>query len=311
MIKKRNQLRGLLSELNSTVLFDEPMNKYTSFSIGGPAEAMVFPRDERDMSKIIHIARVEKIPLFVLGKGSNLLVGDKGLHGIVVSLSSNLSGECFRQIVQTKELNNRVYLYAGAGVALTRLLRFTIQNGLSGLEFTAGIPGSFGGAVIMNAGSYGKEIKDVLDSVRIIDRDGCTADIPAKDISFKYRGTVVHGKAIAGAVLRLRKGDKEKIEKTVQENLLRKKKSQPLNKPGAGSIFKNPGSTRAWELIDSVGMRGASVGGACVSPVHANFIVNNGKATAGDVISLIRQIGSRVEKDTGITLELEVKIVGK
>ncbi|OGW42211.1 MAG: UDP-N-acetylenolpyruvoylglucosamine reductase [Nitrospirae bacterium RBG_16_43_11] len=311
MIKKRNQLRGLLSELNSTVLFDEPMNKYTSFSIGGPAEAMVFPRDERDMSKIIHIARVEKIPLFILGKGSNLLVSDKGLHGIVASLSSNLSGECFRQIVQTKELNNRVYLYAGAGVALTRLLRFTIQNGLSGLEFTAGIPGSFGGAVIMNAGSYGKEIKDVLDSVRIIDRDGCPADIPAKDISFKYRGTAIHGKAIAGAVLRLRKGDKEKIEKTVQENLLMKKKSQPLNKPSAGSIFKNPGSTRAWELIDSVGMRGASVGGACVSPVHANFIVNTGRATAGDVISLIRQIGSRVEKDTGITLELEVKIVGK
>lgn len=308
---KRNQLRGLLSELNITVLFDEPMNKHTSFRIGGPAEAMVCPSDEGELSKIIHIAGGEKIPLFVLGKGTNLLVGDKGLRGIVVSLSSNLSGDCFRKIVQLKELNGMVYLYAGAGVALTRLLRFTMQNGLSGLEFAAGIPGSLGGAVIMNAGSYGREMKDVLDSVRIIDRDGCPADIPAKDISFKYRGTAIHGKAIAGAVLRLRKGDKEKIEKTVQENLLRKKKSQPLNKPSAGSIFKNPGSTRAWELIDSVGMRGASVGGACVSPVHANFIVNNGKATAGDVISLIRQIGSRVEKDTGTTLELEVKIVGK
>ncbi len=307
---RKNQMKTMFAGLNSAVLFDEPMNKHTSFKIGGPAEAMVFPTNEGELSKIIHIARGEKIPLFVLGNGTNLLVGDKGLRGIVVSLSSNLSGDCFRKIAQLKEINGIVYLYAGAGVALTRLLRFTMQNGLSGLEFTAGIPGSFGGAVIMNAGSYGKEIKDVLDSVRIIDRDGCPADIPAKDISFQYRGTAIHGKAIAGAVLRLRKGDKEKIEKTVQENLLRKKKSQPLNKPSAGSIFKNPGSTRAWELIDSVGMRGASVGGACVSPVHANFIVNTGRATAGDVISLIRQIGSRVEKDTGTTLELEVKIIG-
>src|SRR3989304_9682614 len=136
LMRRKDYFKSMFSGLDSTVLFDEPMNKHTSFRIGGPAEAMVFPRDERDMSKIIHIARVEKIPLFVLGKGSNLLVGDKGLHGIVASLSSNLSGECFRQIVQTKELNNRVYLYAGAGVALTRLLRFTIQNGLSGLEFT-------------------------------------------------------------------------------------------------------------------------------------------------------------------------------
>ncbi len=308
---KRNQLRGLLSELNSAVLFDEPMNKHTSFRIGGPAEAMFCPSDEGELSKIIHIARGEKIPLFVLGKGTNLLVGDKGLHGIVVSLSSNLSGDCFRKIVQLKELNGMVYLYAGAGVSLTRVLRYTIQNGLSGLEFTAGIPGSLGGAVIMNAGSYGREIKDVLDSVRIIDMEGCPADIPAKNILFRYRGAGIHGVAVAGAVLRLRKGDKEKIERAVQENLLKKKKSQPLNKPSAGSIFKNPDDIRAWELIDKAGMRGASAGGACVSPVHANFIVNNGKATAGDVISLIKQIGRKVEKDMGTTLELEVKIVGK
>src|SRR3990172_2247519 len=214
---KRYQLNRLLSDLKSTVLFNEPMYKYTSFRIGGPAEAMAFPCDETELSKIIHIARGERIPLFILGKGTNILVGDKGLPGIVVSLSSNLSGECFRQITQIREVNSMVYIYAGAGTALTRLLRYTIQNGLSGLEFTAGIPGSLGGAVIMNAGSYGREIKDVLDSVRIIDRDGSLADIPAKDISFKYRGAAIHGTAVTGAVLRLRKGDKEKIEKTVQE----------------------------------------------------------------------------------------------
>src|SRR3990172_2726020 len=307
---KRYQLNRLLSDLKSTVLFNEPMYKYTSFRIGGPAEAMAFPCDETELSKIIHIARGERIPLFILGKGTNILVGDKGLPGIVVSLSSNLSGECFRQIVQTKELNNRVYLYAGAGVALTRLLRFTIQNGLSGLEFTAGIPGSLGGAVIMNAGSYGREMKDVLDSVRIIDRNGSLADVPAKDISFKYRRTAIHGTAVAGAVLRLNKGDPEKIKKTVEENISRKRMSQPLSKPSAGSIFRNPNGKRAWELIDSAGMRKAVSGGASVSPLHANFIINNGNATAGDVISLIKQIGRKIEKDTGTTLELEVKIVG-
>ena len=310
VIRKQRQLRTLLSVLNSTVLFNEPMNKYTSFRIGGPAEAMAFPCDETELSKIINIASGERIPLFFLGKGTNILVGDKGLRGIVVSLSSNLAGECFRQITKIREVNGLVYIYAGAGTALTRLLRFTIQNGLSGLEFTAGIPGSLGGAVIMNAGSYGREIKDVLDSVRIIDRDGSLADINAKDISFKYRGAAIHGTAVTGAVLRLNKGDHEKIKKNVEENILRKRMSQPLSKPSAGSIFKNPNGTMAWKLIDSAGMRKASAGGASVSPLHANFIVNNGNATAGDVLSLIKQIGRKIEKDTGITLELEVKIVG-
>lgn len=310
VIRKQRQLRTLLAGLKSTVLFNEPMNKYTSFRIGGPAEAMAFPWDETELSKIIHIARGERIPLLVLGKGTNLLVGDKGLQGIVISLSSNLTGECFRQIIKIKEFNGIVSIYAGAGTALTRLLRFTVQNGLSGLEFTAGIPGSLGGAVMMNAGSYGREMKDVLDSVRIIDRDGSLADIPAKDISFKYRRTAIHGTAVAGAVLRLSKGDPEKIKKTIEENILRKRMSQPLSKPSAGSIFKNPNGTRAWELIDSAGMRKASAGGASVSPLHANFIVNNGNATAGDVVSLIKQIGRKIEKDTGKTLELEVRIVG-
>ncbi len=307
---KSDQLRGLLSGLKGAVLFDEPMKEYTSFRIGGPAEAMVFPCDEAELSKIIHIARGEKVPLFVLGKGTNLLVGDKGLRGIVVSLSSGLAGECFREIIKINEINGMVYIYAGAGAALARLLRFTIQNGLSGLEFTAGIPGSLGGAVIMNAGSYGREMKDVLDAVRIIDRNGSLADIPAKDISFKYRGTAIHGTAVAGAVLRLSKGDPEKIKKTVEENISRKRMSQPLSKPSAGSIFRNPNGKRAWELIDSAGMRKASAGGASVSPLHANFIINNGNATAGDVISLIKQIGRKIENDTGTTLELEVKIVG-
>ncbi|HZX47913.1 MAG TPA: UDP-N-acetylmuramate dehydrogenase [Nitrospirota bacterium] len=310
VILKHRQLSSLFSGLNSTVLFNEPMNKYTSFRIGGPAEAMVFPCDETELSEIIHIAGSEGIPLFVLGKGTNILVGDKGLQGIVVSLSSHLTGECFRQVTKIREVNDIVYIYAGAGTALARLLRYSIQNSLSGLEFTAGIPGSLGGAVIMNAGSYGREMKDVIDLVRVFNSDGSLTDIPAKDILFTYRGTSIHGTAVAGAILRLTKGDHQKIKKTVEENILKKRMSQPLSKPSAGSIFKNPGGTTAWKLIDSAGMRNASAGGASVSPIHANFIVNNGTATADDVMSLIKQIVRKIEKDTGTTLELEVKIIG-
>ncbi|MCC7202705.1 MAG: UDP-N-acetylmuramate dehydrogenase [Nitrospirae bacterium] len=310
VIRKQRQLRSVLTGLKSTVLFNEPLSRHTSFRIGGPAEAMVYPCNETELTKVVHIARSERIPLFVLGNGTNILAGDKGYHGIVVSLSSADAGECFRQIVKIREVNDQVYIYAGAGTALAKLLKYTIQNGLTGLEFTAGIPGSLGGAVIMNAGSYGREMKDVLDTVRIIDRNGIPADIPAKDISFKYRGAAIHGTAVTGAVLRLSKGDPEKIKKTVEENIRRKRTSQPLSAHSAGSIFRNPDRTKAWELIDSAGMRTASAGGASVSPLHANFIVNNGNATAGDVLSLIKQIGRKIEKDTGTTLELEVKIVG-
>lgn len=308
--KTQNSLNLVLSGLKGVVLYNEPMSKHTSFRIGGPAEAMVFPADEAELAGLINSARAERTPLFVLGEGSNLLVRDKGIKGIVVSLSSPQSGDCFRKIVPVKEDASRSYIYAGAGIALSRLLNYTVQKGLSGFEFTAGIPGSLGGAVIMNAGSYGKEMKDILDSVRIIDRMGNITDIAAKDILFQYRCSHIHGVVVAGAVLKLMKGDQHKIKEAVRNNLLMKKGSQPLTKPNAGSIFKNPYGSPAWTLIDSVGMRGAKAGGAIVSEKHTNFILNNGNANARDVISLIRQIGSRVEKEKGITLELEVRIVG-
>ena len=307
---RQSHIKAMLTGLKGTVLFDEPMSRHTSFRIGGPAEAMVFPDDEGDLSRIISLTDAEKIPLFVSGKGTNLLVGDRGIRGVVISLSSRLAGDCFRRITKIKEYGSEVYIYAGAGVSLTRLLKYTLQNGLTGLEFASGIPGSVGGAVVMNAGSYGKEIKDILYSVRIADRMGHLSDIPAKEITFRYRAASIPGLAVTGAVLRLQKGDRGKIETRMKENLLRKKESQPLSKPSAGSIFKNPDWTKAWKLIDSAGMRGTTIGGATVSTLHANFIINNGNATAGDVISLIRRIGKKVERETGATLELEVRIVG-
>lgn len=306
----QDQFYSLLSGFKGTVLSKEPMNKHTSFRIGGPAELMVFPSDEAELAGIIKSARSGKLPLFILGEGTNLLVRDKGIKGVVISLTSRLAGNCFRNIVHLKEESGWTYIYAGAGVALSRLLNYTVQKSLSGMEFTAGIPGSLGGAVIMNAGSYGNEMKDILDSVRIVDRTGNINDIPAKDIIFQYRCAHIPGVAVAGAVLKLRTGDQVKIKSAIKNNLLTKKTSQPISKPSAGSIFKNPEGMKVWTLIDSVGMRGVQAGGAMVSEKHTNYIVNKGNASARDVISLIRQIGSKVEQERGITLELEVRIVG-
>lgn len=310
MGKMKDHLRSLLKDFRGVALFDEPMSRHTSFRIGGPADALVFPGDESELARIIRIARTKRIPLFMLGGGTNLLVGDKGVRGIVISLSSRLAGDSFRRIVRTREEPNGVFLYAGAGVALARLLKYTVQNGLTGVEFTAGIPGSLGGAIVMNAGSYGKEIGELLESVRIVDRNGNLLDLPAKEIGFRYRSAHIPGVAVVGAALKVQQGDSKMIERTIEENLLRKKKTQPAGRPNAGSIFKNPEGMKAWELIDSVGMRGVSIGKASVSGSHTNFIVNNGGARARDILSLIRLIGSKVEKETGVTLELEVRIVG-
>ena len=308
--KTRDHLNTILTGFRSIVLFNEPMSRHTSFKIGGPAEALVFPKDEEDLSGMIRLARSQKVPLFMLGDGTNLLVRDKGMKGIVVSLSSGIAGECFRDIIPVKENADWVYLYAGAGVHLAALLKYTVKNGLSGFEFAAGIPGSLGGAVVMNAGSYGREMKDLLESVRVMDRDGSIAELPARELSFHYRSAHIPGVAVVGAVLRLQRGDSEKIGMTIRENLLRKKETQPVGTPNAGSIFKNPEAMPAWKLIDSVGMRGASMGKAAVSERHTNFIINRGGANAKEVLSLIRRIGSKVERERGITLELEVRIVG-
>lgn len=306
----QESLNSFIKDFKGVILFDEPMSRHTSFRIGGPSEAIVFPGNEDDLLNIFNFVRRKKVPLFMLGEGTNILVGDRGIRGVVVSLSSKFAGDCFKSIVFVKEDARSVYLYAGAGVALAKLLRYTTEKGLSGLEFTAGIPGSLGGAVIMNAGSYGKEIGEMIDSVRVIDHNARIKELPAKDISFHYRYACIPGVAVLGAVLRLKRGDTEKIRNTIKDNLIRKKNSQPLDKHSAGSVFKNPTGMRAWQLIDSVGLRGTCIGDASISERHPNFIVNNGGAKARDVLSLIRKIGQKVENKTGITLELEVKIVG-
>lgn len=309
--KMQNYLNSVLPGLKGVVLFDEPMSRHTSFRIGGPAEVLVFPGDEEELSRIVRLVRTKKMPLFILGEGTNLLVRDKGISGIVVSLTSGLAGACFRGITQVKEDAEQVYLYAGAGVPLAALLKYTARGGLTGLEFAAGIPGSLGGAVVMNAGSYGREIKDLLDSVRIVDRNGSMMNLPAKELSFSYRSAHIPGIAVTGAVLRLQRGNREEIEKAIKANLYRKRETQPIGIPNAGSIFKNPEGNHAWKLIDSVGLRGVSSGNAVISAKHANFIINSGRARARDVMSLIRLIGNKVERETGITLELEVRIAGR
>lgn len=307
----QNYLDCILEGFRGSVLFNEPMKRYTSFRIGGPADVILYPEDEGELSNIVRLICLRKIPLFVMGGGSNLLISDKGVRGITLSLFSKRAGKCFRRIEKIREDKTGIYVYAGAGVAIKNLLRYTIDEGLSGLEFAAGIPGSLGGAIFMNAGSYGSDMRQIIESVRIVDRWGNIFNIAKKNITFTYRASHIPGVVIVGAVLRFHKGYKRKIQEETEKNLSRKKETQPLRACSAGSIFKNPDRLKAWELIESVGLRGASTGGASISEKHANFILNNGSATCQDVLSLIRLAGSKIERETGLTMELEIKIVGK
>jgi len=301
----------IFKDLRGTILFGEPMAQHTSFRIGGPADVMVYPHDEETLSLIITRAYASGIPFFIIGGGTNILVSDRGIRGLVISLYGARAGGVFKCIKKIHEDRTGVYIYAGAGVNLQALVRYTARNGLSGLEFAAGIPGSLGGAIYMNAGSYGKSMGDIIGYVRIVDRRGEYKNISAREIEFGYRESHIPGVAITGALLKLQRGERDHIATKIKENISLKRHSQPLGKPSAGSIFKNPPSIPAWKLIDMAGLRGVKIGDAQISQKHTNFIINRGHATFHDVLSLIKLAGKRVEKEHGITLELEIKIMGR
>lgn len=287
------------------------MAKHTSFRIGGPVDILIYPHDEEALSRLVVQACTLDIPFFIIGGGTNILVSDKGIGGLAISICTNRAGYVFRRIEKTGEDESYTYIYGGGGVNLQTLLRYAADNGLSGLEFAAGIPGSLGGAIYMNAGSYGNSIGDVIEYVRILDRKGVYRNIPARDIGFAYREAHIPGIVITGALLKLKRGDKAHIMAKMKKNLSSKKDSQPLGKPSAGSIFKNPPSMPAWKLIEMAGLRGIRMGEAEISRKHTNFIINLGKASCKDVLSLIKLAGKKVEKEHGITLELEIKIMGR
>ncbi|MFV1952140.1 MAG: UDP-N-acetylmuramate dehydrogenase [Nitrospinota bacterium] len=283
--------------------FNEPMRRYTTFRIGGKADILIFPEDIGDIRNILSVSKDRQTPLFVLGGGANLLVRDGGIRGIVLSLRKG-----FRDI----RIADRTLVSVGAGAKLMEVTGFAADNGLSGLEFAVGIPGSVGGALIMNAGAAGKEMAKIVESVTLMDPEGNILNMVGDDIGFGYRNSrFPAGSILLRTRLSLREGDKREIREGMKINLEERQKRQPISFPCAGSIFKNPVGDFAGRLIESAGLKGYRIGDAQVSERHSNFIVNTGNASAEDVIRLIDYIKRVVLEKKGISLETEIHIAGE
>ncbi len=300
-----------LHKIKGTVLKNEILASYTSIQIGGPADVLIFPEDIRDIQTILKHKGSQ--PLFILGEGTNLLVGDRGIRGVVISLKN-----CFKEIkrplfFRKKTGNRRAVIKAGVGVKMSYLAKYAARYSLTGIEQLAGIPGSLGGAIVMNAGAEGTETGQVLRSVTRITQDGEIQTLKRKELSFEYRKTIFpdDNGIIIEAELELEEGDRTEIQNMMDRHLSRRSRTQPLTIPNAGSVFKNPEGDTAGRLIESIGLKGLSVGDAGVSIKHANFIVNKGGATAKDVTYLIENIQKEVKEKTGIELQTEIVSAGE
>lgn len=302
-----NNYYGLVNDLQahfpqSTILVDEPMKKHTTFRIGGPADVYVEPAMS-EVVNLINLLRNQQIPFMVIGNGSNLLVSDEGIEGVVVSLGKNAGNITIDGDIVT----------AQAGALLSSVANKAAEAGLTGLEFASGIPGSIGGAVYMNAGAYGGEIKDVLISVDVLTADYKFVEMQPEELDMSYRHSLLmeNGGIVLGARLKLEHGDKDAIIEKIASIRTQRQEKQPLNFPSAGSTFKRPEGFFAGKLIDDAGLRGYAVGGAQVSEKHCGFVVNKGDATAADVLQLMRDVDSKVFELFGVHLTPEVRIVGR
>jgi UDP-N-acetylmuramate dehydrogenase len=299
-----------LHKIKGRVLQEELLASHTSIQIGGPADVLIFPEDTRDIQTILKSRG--KIPVYILGEGSNLLVSDRGIRGIVISLK-----ECFKEIkrplfFKKEDEKRRAVIKVGAGAKMSYLAKHAARFSLKGIERLVGIPGSLGGAIIMNAGAEGTEIGLVLRSVTRITRNGEIETLKREDLSFQYRKTIFPGEPgiIIEAEIELEEGDRSEIMSTMERHLSRRAQTQPLTIPNSGSIFKNPEVDAAGRIIESIGLKGYSIGKAGVSIRHANFIVNKGGATAKDVTQLIKHIQKEVKEKANIDLQTEIVIIG-
>jgi UDP-N-acetylmuramate dehydrogenase len=281
------------------IALSEPLSKYTSIRIGGPADYYLEPADKEDAVAIIAFLQQQQFPFMIIGRGSNLLVSDEGIRGAVINLETGLSA--------IRVEHDRVY--ADAGVSMARFVDFCVQRGYKGVEMLAGIPGTLGGALIMNAGAYGGEISDHLVDVELL-RGGTVLYLKKDEVGFAYRRSGLGRDIILGASFRFPTGEKEEIMAIRKELLLKRNRAQPLNFPNSGSMFKNPPDGFAAKLIEEAGLKGARRGDAQVSEKHANFIINLGAATARDVLGLIELVRTTVLERFHVTLELEVKLLG-
>ena len=288
------------------IRISEPLAKYTSFRIGGPADYFVEPVSKEDLVSVVTYFRQNTFPFIIIGNGSNLLVSDDGYRGAVVNLETGLSA--IRMAGDSNSVGEGI-VYVEAGLRLAKFVDFCIQHSLKGTEMLAGIPGTLGGAVIMNAGAYGGEISDYMDEVELL-RDDSRVKIRKKDGGFAYRRSGFSRDIVLAAIFRLPGGDKEELMRVRRELLIKRNAAQPVNLPNAGSVFKNPPGNFAAKLIQEAGLKGRTHGEAMISERHANFIVNNGGAKATDVLALIRNTQRVVKKKFNVVLELEVKLIG-
>lgn len=284
------------------VIFDEPMSKHTTFRIGGPADIFAMPETYEQIGGILKLCKAENLPFFVLGNGSNLLVSDQGYRGVIIQMDRNM---------QDIRLEGEE-IHAGSGALLSSIAVEARNASLTGFEFAGGIPGTLGGACVMNAGAYGGEMKDVLKEVTVMTRDGEILTIPAEKLEMGYRTSVIkkNGYLVLEAAISLKKGDEEAIRARMKELSDLRIQKQPLELPSAGSTFKRPEGYFAGKLIMDSGLRGCRIGGAQVSEKHCGFVVNAGGATAGDVKALMDHVIQVVKEKYGVTLEPEVKFLG-
>ena len=295
------ELREFADQQGIAYAANEPLKKYTSFHIGGPAALFCRPADQAQLAGLLNFCRRQGVRSFVLGMGTNVLFSDEGYEGAVIStrgMREEIGGEgdC---------------LTAGCGVPLNRLCQAAAGRGLGGLEFAYGIPGSLGGGIYMNAGAYGGEMKDVLEEVRFLDEEGCVRTLPAGELGLGYRASVFAQKPwyILEARLRLKPASADQVQKKMEELLARRKEKQPLEYPSAGSTFKRPEGAFAAALIEQCGLKGYRVGDAAVSEKHSGFVVNLGQATCEQVLQVARDVQRIVQEKTGYLLEKEIRVI--
>ncbi|MDX2347882.1 MAG: UDP-N-acetylmuramate dehydrogenase [Nitrospirota bacterium] len=293
-------LRRALLHIQGYIRWQEPLAPLTSLQVGGPADVLVIPSDVEDVVHVVRGARLGKIPLTVLG-GTNVVVRDKGIRGIVMSLKA---------LTNIYEEANQL-VYTQAGVRLPRLMQFALGRELSGMEWAAGIPGTVGGGVVMNAGTRLGEMQNVLKAVDLVTIHGKRKRVEACTLSFMYRKTILPKGIVVGAWLQLRTAMKGTIQSVTKDYLHYRKTTQPLTMPNAGSVFKNPNGDSAGRLIEAAGLKGLQIGDAEVSTKHANFIINRGAATAEQVLSLVRKVREQVARKFGVRLQLEWKVIGE
>ena len=282
---------------------DEPMKSHTTFRVGGPADYFVTPQTAEEVAKVIEACTQEKVPYYIVGNGSNLLVSDKGYEGVIIQI--------YKQMNQVKVEGAQIHAQAGA--LLSMIAKRALDAELTGFEFAAGIPGTLGGACVMNAGAYGGTISDVLLYARVITKENGILELTPEELELGYRTSNIekNGYIVSSVVLKMKKGNPEEIKALIADFTERRKSKQPLEYPSAGSTFKRPEGYFAGKLIGDAGLRGFRVGDAQVSEKHCGFVINRGNASAAEIMELMRQVEDKVEENSGVRLEAEVRRIGE